>query len=369
MIREFALVLAAAFLVAWIAQVPAGAPPAGNHTCDAQSGCTLFYGTIAATDALATSSTKSYDYSCGAGPTTGTVNLTSGGFSDDTIFKTSGACNRAAFTGAVSGFTLTTSSVTGTVTIGDAVWGVGIAPGTVIASGSGSTWTLTLSATVSSEAMYSGPPVNVTKEYNQIVATTCAASDCDLGSKSGSAAVTAQYNYPSAGKTCVVTTGSSPTSLDSANTYTQSGQPQGLAFVGGAKNATASSVWFAIAKASFAPELQSSSSGGFATLAAGTALNTGTSYPTGYTPFAISGGASGASSNIEWKNTAGSSTGAGNAGTTTTAGKVSIGGSNQATEPVHCEDSFWDNNTAWNNANFAATFAAVYAKQAANWGL
>lgn len=57
-------------------------------------------------------------------------------------------------TGAISGTTLTVSGTTwGTVAIGQTVTGAGILPGTTIAAGSGSTWTVNTSQTVGSTAI------------------------------------------------------------------------------------------------------------------------------------------------------------------------------------------------------------------------
>ena len=51
----------------------------------------------------------------------------------------------ASFTGTISGTTLTVSSVTGTLVIGQGVSGTSVLAGTVIAAGSGSSWTVNLS--------------------------------------------------------------------------------------------------------------------------------------------------------------------------------------------------------------------------------
>lgn len=61
----------------------------------------------------------------------------------------------ASFTGAIAGTTLTVSAVTGTVAIGQTVQDAAgvVAPGTTILSGSGSTWTVGISQTVTSRAM------------------------------------------------------------------------------------------------------------------------------------------------------------------------------------------------------------------------
>ena len=59
----------------------------------------------------------------------------------------------ASFTGVISGTTLTTSSTTGTIAIGQFVYGVGVASGTIILSGSGTSWVVAVSQTVASVAM------------------------------------------------------------------------------------------------------------------------------------------------------------------------------------------------------------------------
>lgn len=63
----------------------------------------------------------------------------------------------ATFTGSISGTTLTISSLTsGSVYAGQNIVGANVAPGTVIVSGSGLTWTVNNSQTVSSTDMTSG---------------------------------------------------------------------------------------------------------------------------------------------------------------------------------------------------------------------
>lgn len=57
------------------------------------------------------------------------------------------------FTGAISGATLTASAVTGTIAIGQVVYGAGLTAGTTITGGSGTTWTVSPSQTVASRAM------------------------------------------------------------------------------------------------------------------------------------------------------------------------------------------------------------------------
>lgn len=59
----------------------------------------------------------------------------------------------ASFTGTISGTALTVSGVTGTIAVGQTVVGAGVAAGTLIASGSGTSWVVSISQTVPSEAM------------------------------------------------------------------------------------------------------------------------------------------------------------------------------------------------------------------------
>ncbi|CAB4125998.1 hypothetical protein UFOVP181_240 [uncultured Caudovirales phage] len=61
----------------------------------------------------------------------------------------------ATFTGAISGTTLTVSSVTGTIAIGQGVTGTGVSSGTYITAGSGTTWTVSISQSVTSVSMAS----------------------------------------------------------------------------------------------------------------------------------------------------------------------------------------------------------------------
>lgn len=74
------------------------------------------------------------------------------------------------FTGAISGTTLTVSGVTGTIAAGQFVYGTGVAPGTVIVSGSGTSWVVAISQTVASEAMTSlaATANDVTMNINQL---------------------------------------------------------------------------------------------------------------------------------------------------------------------------------------------------------
>jgi hypothetical protein len=84
-----------------------------------------------------------------------------------------GSANTAAasFTGAIAGTTLTVSGVTGVVAIGQTVIDAtgNVLPGTVILSGSGTTWTVSISQTVGSEAMQGAgaPATSVQVQINQ----------------------------------------------------------------------------------------------------------------------------------------------------------------------------------------------------------
>jgi hypothetical protein len=60
----------------------------------------------------------------------------------------------AVFTGAISGTTLTVSNLSsGTIAAGQSLFGIGVASETVITGGSGTSWTVNISQTVSAEAM------------------------------------------------------------------------------------------------------------------------------------------------------------------------------------------------------------------------
>lgn len=72
----------------------------------------------------------------------------------------------AFYTGAISGTTLTTSAVTGAIAIGQRVIGAGVSMGTFITAGSGSSWTVNISQTVSNEAMTAPTMALVQDGYN-----------------------------------------------------------------------------------------------------------------------------------------------------------------------------------------------------------
>jgi Pectate lyase superfamily protein len=57
------------------------------------------------------------------------------------------------FTGAISGTTLTVSGVTGVIAVGQTIYGAGVTAGTTITGGSGTSWTVSASQTVSAESM------------------------------------------------------------------------------------------------------------------------------------------------------------------------------------------------------------------------
>jgi hypothetical protein len=77
----------------------------------------------------------------------------------------------ASFTGSVSGATLTVASVQqGAVAIGQAVFGPGVATGTYITGGSGTSWTVNISQTVGANTAMTGVTANqniVTAQINQ----------------------------------------------------------------------------------------------------------------------------------------------------------------------------------------------------------
>jgi len=76
-------------------------------------------------------------------------------FNGASLTATIPAISTASFTGSISTTTLTVSGVTGTIHIGQLVQGTNVTPGTVITAGSGTSWTVSHSQTVSGEAMTS----------------------------------------------------------------------------------------------------------------------------------------------------------------------------------------------------------------------
>ena len=69
----------------------------------------------------------------------------------------------AIFTGSISGTTLTVTNLqSGTIAIGQALFGVGVSQETVITGGSGSTWTINVSQTVASTLMNSSASTTIT---------------------------------------------------------------------------------------------------------------------------------------------------------------------------------------------------------------
>lgn len=69
---------------------------------------------------------------------------------------TGAVASGASFTGVISGTTLTATAITGNIYAGQNIVGANVAPGTVIVSGAGGTWTVSPSQTVASTAMTSG---------------------------------------------------------------------------------------------------------------------------------------------------------------------------------------------------------------------
>ena len=79
---------------------------------------------------------------------------------------TQGSVTFVTYTGAISGTTLTTSSPTGTIAIGQSVIGSGVSEGTIITGGSGTSWTVNLSQTVGSESMKGTDEFSITETYS-----------------------------------------------------------------------------------------------------------------------------------------------------------------------------------------------------------
>lgn len=131
------------------------------------SGTAVFTGSISGTT-LGVSSVTSGIISIGqvltgTGITAGTV-ITAGSGSSWTVSPSqtastttiTGVAGNASFTGAITGNVLTVSgTVVGTIKVGQVISGTGVSPGTMILSGSGLTWYLSISQTsvISAEAM------------------------------------------------------------------------------------------------------------------------------------------------------------------------------------------------------------------------
>jgi hypothetical protein len=123
----------------------------GTITSDAFQG--VLTANLASASGLDTTNTLAIDLTEGEGifPTAATN-------ADATNLRTlcylCAAFGSALFTGSISGTTLSVSAVaSGTIAIGDSVFGPGVAAGTIIESGSGSTWTVNNSQTVASAPM------------------------------------------------------------------------------------------------------------------------------------------------------------------------------------------------------------------------
>jgi hypothetical protein len=79
--------------------------------------------------------------------------------SPDVKLELSGSNNStwSAATSTISGVTMTVGTVTGTIAIGDIVFGIGVQPYTRITAGSGSSWTVSVYQTVASATFVGGP--------------------------------------------------------------------------------------------------------------------------------------------------------------------------------------------------------------------
>ena len=86
----------------------------------------------------------------------------------------------ASFTGAIAGTALTVSGVTGTIAVGQFVYGAGVLSGTVIASGSGLSWVVSTTQTVASEAMTSVSAVQNDVQINANQVPTLALADISV---------------------------------------------------------------------------------------------------------------------------------------------------------------------------------------------
>lgn len=86
----------------------------------------------------------------------------------------------AIYTGTISGTTLTVNSVSGSIAVGQSVSGAGVAINTYIVSGSGTTWTIYPSQTVTSTNMTNGSPSSTF--FGSIASTTLTVTSITSGS-------------------------------------------------------------------------------------------------------------------------------------------------------------------------------------------
>lgn len=87
---------------------------------------------------------------CPSAPTSSAYTVQHSDFFTSYALQNGHSYQSASFTGSVSGGVLTTSGVTGAVEVGNTLMGTGVPAGTIIASGSGSTWTLNVGGAATS---------------------------------------------------------------------------------------------------------------------------------------------------------------------------------------------------------------------------
>jgi hypothetical protein len=87
----------------------------------------------------------------------------------------------ATFTASISGTTMTvTATASGTIAVGQSVLGAGVADGTTIVSGSGSSFVVSTTQTVASETMYGVVPALLDFQTLNSQAPTITANDITL---------------------------------------------------------------------------------------------------------------------------------------------------------------------------------------------
>ena len=154
-------------------------------------------------------------------------------------------------TGSISGTTLTVSSVTGTITVGAVLAGSGILSNTIITAGSGSSWTVSISQTISSTTVTGSCGVftyaNATTGAQTVTGTLFStpsgflAADGSVYNRSAYASLAAYIGYPTAAAAATTTSSSTITTYKyrSMNNYLFcngtgfgyfNGTPQALAY-------------------------------------------------------------------------------------------------------------------------------------------
>lgn len=208
---------------------------------------------------------------------------------------------------------------------------------------------------------------NVTYIYQHggtIGPTAChSSSPCDLSTPVGTITVVASAQN---GHACFHF--ATNAYIHSVQFYTQVAEPQGLSMVAKFDQAGATALWTLSTNNAEPAFYGLSSTFGMAVYDGSSAVQPAVAAST--TAYvAWTGSVNGATSNITWKTSGGTSTGSGTLTSSVTSGDLAWGDLDLAASYSSCEAIMWDNDTAWSGANYATTAAAVLANQISRWGL